>query len=72
MQVVAGSDRAIDSRPGTGEEGGHLVAAGMPRRVAAERSSRTARYLTRFLSQASLAAGGRSFLCMIKAWSTCL
>jgi excinuclease ABC subunit A len=52
MQVVAGSDWVVDIGPGAGDEGGQIVAAGTPRQVAAERSSRTAHYLSRFLPSA--------------------
>jgi excinuclease ABC subunit A len=53
MQVVAGSDWLIDIGPGAGDEGGQVIAAGPPRQVAAEYTSQTARYLTRFLSSGS-------------------
>jgi excinuclease ABC subunit A len=50
MRVVAHSDWVIDIGPGAGEEGGHVVAAGPPRDVANARDSRTAPYLSRYLS----------------------
>ena len=49
MSVVAGSDWVIDIGPGAGEEGGRLVAAGPPAKVAKERGSVTAPYLARWL-----------------------
>jgi excinuclease ABC subunit A len=53
MQVVSGSDWVIDIGPGAGEEGGHIVAAGPPARVATAPKSRTAPYLSRYLGDAS-------------------
>jgi len=47
MRVVAHSDWVIDVGPGAGEEGGRIVAAGPPDRVARSRESRTASYLAR-------------------------
>ena len=49
MRVVAGSDWVIDIGPGAGEDGGLVVAAGPPARVAQSANSRTALYLKRFL-----------------------
>mgnify|MGYP001093195303 CR=1 FL=1 len=49
MHVAAGSDWIIDMGPGAGEEGGRVVAAGEPAKVAAARASRTAPYLARVL-----------------------
>ena len=49
MRVVAGSDHVIDIGPGAGEEGGRIVAAGVPAEVARVAESRTAPYLARFL-----------------------
>lgn len=50
MRVVAGSDWVIDVGPGAGEEGGRIVAAGPPGRVARSRDSFTAPHLARFLA----------------------
>jgi excinuclease ABC subunit A len=50
MHVAAGSDWIIDMGPGAGEEGGRVVAEGVPRRIAAARKSRTAPYLSRVFS----------------------
>jgi len=50
MQVVAGSDWIIDVGPGAGEEGGKVVAAGTPEKVAKNKQSKTAIYLTRTLN----------------------
>jgi excinuclease ABC subunit A len=45
MSVVAASDWVIDIGPGAGDEGGHVVATGAPKDIAASFTSRTARYL---------------------------
>ncbi|MDY0973927.1 excinuclease ABC subunit UvrA [Massilia sp. CFBP9012] len=45
MRVVAGSDWVIDVGPGAGDEGGSVVASGLPQDVARNKKSRTARYL---------------------------
>ncbi len=45
MSVVAGADWVIDMGPGGGEEGGRIVAAGPPRKVAGASDSATAPYL---------------------------
>ena len=45
MAVVAGADWVIDMGPGGGEEGGRIVAAGPPRKVARASDSATAPYL---------------------------
>ena len=50
MRVVAGSDWIIDIGPGAGEEGGLVVAAGSPAKVADASESRTAPYLAHFLN----------------------
>ena len=49
MRVVAASDWVLDIGPGAGDEGGKVVAAGMPGEVAKARGSRTAPYLERFM-----------------------
>ncbi len=49
MRVVAGSDWVIDIGPGAGDEGGQVVAAGIPVELARSKQSRTAPYLKRFL-----------------------
>ena len=49
MRVVAGSDWVIDIGPGAGDEGGRIVAEGMPADVARANGSRTAPFLARFL-----------------------
>ncbi|MGJ5176481.1 excinuclease ABC subunit UvrA [Bradyrhizobium oligotrophicum] len=46
MSVAAASDWIIDIGPGAGDEGGEIVATGLPEQVAADLRSRTARYLT--------------------------
>jgi excinuclease ABC subunit A len=45
MNVVASADWVIDLGPGAGDEGGRIVAAGIPTDVARERGSKTAPYL---------------------------
>ncbi|MFI8521151.1 ATP-binding cassette domain-containing protein [Streptomyces sp. NPDC085481] len=45
MDVVATADWVIDLGPGGGDEGGRIVAAGPPARVARAAGSRTARFL---------------------------
>jgi excinuclease ABC subunit A len=45
MSVVAASDWVIDIGPGAGDEGGHVVAAGTPKDIAATSASRTAKHL---------------------------
>jgi excinuclease ABC subunit A len=50
MRVVAGSDWVIDVGPGAGEEGGTVVVAGEPARVARTKESKTGLYLQRFLA----------------------
>ncbi len=50
MRVIAGSDWVIDMGPGAGEKGGNIVAEGPPSKVAATKSSKTAKYLSAFLS----------------------
>lgn len=49
MRVVAASDWVIDVGPGAGAEGGRIVCAGTPERVAAAPGSRTAAYIARAL-----------------------
>ena len=49
MRVVANSDWVMDIGPGAGDEGGRVVAAGVPAEVARAPGSRTAPYLARFL-----------------------
>jgi len=51
MQVIAASDWVIDIGPGAGEEGGRIVAAGIPREIARAKSSRTASYLAKYLGK---------------------
>jgi excinuclease ABC subunit A len=50
MRVIAGSDWVIDIGPGAGEEGGRIVVAGTPEKVAKTNGSRTAPYLERFMN----------------------
>lgn len=51
MRVVAQSDWVIDIGPGAGDQGGSIVAAGTPQKVAASKKSKTAPFLTRALSR---------------------
>ncbi|MFG2373960.1 ATP-binding cassette domain-containing protein [Streptomyces sp. NPDC048504] len=50
MTVVAGADWVIDLGPGGGDEGGRIVAAGPPRKVAGASDSATAPYLANALA----------------------
>ncbi|MBV4484664.1 excinuclease ABC subunit UvrA [Pseudomonas sp. SWRI153] len=50
MRVVAQSDWVIDIGPGAGDQGGRIVAAGSPQKVAASRKSKTAPFLARVLN----------------------
>jgi excinuclease ABC subunit A len=54
MGFVAESDWVIDIGPGAGEEGGKLVAAGLPEKIPGTRSSKTGTYLARRLHRASV------------------
>jgi excinuclease ABC subunit A len=45
MSVAAASDWVIDMGPGAGEEGGNVIAAGPPKRVALHKRSKTAPFL---------------------------
>jgi excinuclease ABC subunit A len=47
MGVAAASDWIIDIGPGAGDEGGRVVAAGTPEKIASTAQSRTAMYLER-------------------------
>jgi excinuclease ABC subunit A len=51
MRVVAGSDWVIDMGPGAGDEGGKIVVAGIPEKVARAPRSRTAAYLKSFIEK---------------------
>ena len=53
MSVAAASDWIIDIGPGAGNEGGTIVASGVPIEVAAVSRSRTARYLAEYLGDSS-------------------
>jgi excinuclease ABC subunit A len=57
MRVVSGSDWVIDIGPGAGDEGGEIVAADTPQRLARITRSRTAPYLARFLTGADPTLG---------------
>lgn len=49
MQVVAASDWVIDLGPGAGNDGGKIVAEGSPTEVAANKQSKTAKYLGAYI-----------------------
>lgn len=51
MRVVAQSDWVIDMGPGAGEQGGGVVAQGLPQEVARAAGSRTAPYLAEVLAR---------------------
>ncbi|MCU0117483.1 excinuclease ABC subunit UvrA [Pseudomonas sp. B2M1-30] len=50
MRVVAQSDWVIDIGPGAGDQGGKIVVAGTPQKVAASKKSRTAPFLASVLA----------------------
>lgn len=50
MRVVAQSDWVIDIGPGAGDQGGKIVVAGTPLKVAKSRKSKTAPFLARTLN----------------------
>jgi excinuclease ABC subunit A len=50
MHVIAESDWVIDIGPGAGDEGGTVVTAGLPNKVAEVFKGKTARYLAAALS----------------------
>jgi excinuclease ABC subunit A len=50
MRMVAGADWVIDLGPGAGNDGGRVVAAGPPTKVARVKKSRTAPYLAKRLA----------------------
>jgi excinuclease ABC subunit A len=54
MRVVAGVDWVIDLGPGAGTDGGAVVAAGPPAKVARSARSRTAPYLAKQLSRSAI------------------
>ncbi|PNG41560.1 excinuclease ABC subunit A [Pseudomonas asplenii] len=51
MRVVAQSDWVIDIGPGAGDQGGRIVVAGTPQKVAASKKSKTAPFLARALNR---------------------
>ena len=51
MRMVAGADWVIDLGPGAGSDGGRVVAAGPPEKVARAKHSRTAPYLAKQLAR---------------------
>ncbi|WP_051476839.1 excinuclease ABC subunit UvrA [Arthrobacter sp. Br18] len=60
MDVVASADWVIDLGPSGGNEGGRIVAAGIPAAVAVADGSRTAPYLAKRLALGALGSGGVS------------
>ncbi len=54
MQVIASSDWIIDVGPGAGDEGGRIVAEGVPEHIVHTPESKTGPYLAAFLALASL------------------
>ncbi len=54
MELVAAADYVIDLGPGTGPEGGRVVAAGTPAEVAAHPDSITGHYLAQLIEQTPL------------------
>jgi excinuclease ABC subunit A len=62
LDVIKCADRLIDMGPEGGEEGGMVIAAGMPEEVAAEPASHTGSFLAEMLAPAAKRAtrGGRA------------
>jgi len=58
MKLAAASDWVIDVGPGAGENGGRIVAAGPPAKVASSKVSRTAPYLRRARGEEAVATAG--------------
>jgi excinuclease ABC subunit A len=54
MRMVAGADWVIDLGPGAGSDGGRVVAAGPPKKVARAKRSRTAPYLAKRLAPSAI------------------
>jgi excinuclease ABC subunit A len=54
MRMVAGADWVIDLGPGAGNDGGRVVAAGQPEKVARAKRSRTAPYLAKRLAPTAI------------------
>ena len=54
MRMVAGADWVIDLGPGAGNDGGRVVVAGPPAKVARAKHSRTAPYLAKRLAPAAI------------------
>jgi len=54
MRMVAGADWVIDLGPGAGNDGGRVVAAGPPEKVARAKRSRTAPYLAKHLAPSAI------------------
>ena len=55
MKLAAASDWVIDIGPGAGDDGGRVIAAGRPTKVASSAPSRTAPYLRRALGEEAMA-----------------
>ena len=55
MKLAAASDWVIDIGPGAGDDGGQIVAAGTPAKVASSKASCTAPYLRRALREKAIA-----------------
>ena len=55
LRVVADADWVIDVGPGAGEEGGRIVAEGLPRDIARAKASRTAPYLRQLFAGSATA-----------------
>jgi excinuclease ABC subunit A len=56
MRIASGSDWIIDIGPGAGDEGGLIVASGVPLQLAGSQKSRTAPYLAAYLGRMGLAS----------------
>ena len=49
LDVIKCADWLIDMGPGGGDEGGEVIATGMPRDIASDKNSLTGHYLKRYL-----------------------
>ncbi len=51
MHVIAESDWIIDIGPGAGEKGGRIVVSGPPQEIVKNKTSLTATYLQKYLTE---------------------
>jgi excinuclease ABC subunit A len=53
LDVIKNADHIIDLGPGAGDEGGYIIATGVPEEVVQEKASATGQYPSRVLSQSA-------------------